>query len=146
MLDGTRVSLVHRKGFQKDGTVPLFQYAYRSYGASTDPMFRSSVVSLLDRGFVYAIAHIRGGQEMGRAWYKDGKKLKKRDTFNDFADVTEALVQQKYAAKDKVFAQGGSAGGQYAPGPVPRHSCGCTLCGCGDHHAGRIDSTDHQRV
>lgn len=111
--DGTRVpvSLVYRKGLQKDGTAPLFQYAYGSYGMSMDPMFRSSVVSLLDRGFVYAIAHIRGGQEMGRAWYEDGKKLKKKNTFNDFVDVTEALVQQKYAAKDKVFAQGGSAGG-----------------------------------
>ena len=111
--DGTRVpvSLVYRKGFQKDGTAPLFQYAYGSYGVSTDPMFRSPAFSLLDRGFVYAIAHIRGGQEMGRAWYEDGKKLKKKNTFNDFVDVTEALVQQKYAAKDKVFAQGGSAGG-----------------------------------
>lgn len=111
--DGTRVpvSLVYRKGFQKDGTAPLFQFAYGSYGMSIDPMFRSSIVSLLDRGFVYAIAHIRGGQEMGRAWYEDGKKLKKKNTFNDFVDVTEALVQQKYAAKEKVFAQGGSAGG-----------------------------------
>ena len=111
--DGVKVpvSLVYRKGFQKDGRAPLFQYAYGSYGISTDPVFRSSAVSLLDRGFVYAIAHIRGGQEMGRAWYEDGKKLKKQNTFNDFVDVTEALVQQKYAAKDKVFAQGGSAGG-----------------------------------
>lgn len=111
--DGVKVpvSLVYRKGFQKDGTAPLFQYAYGSYGISMDPVFRSPVVSLLDRGFVFAIAHIRGGQEMGRAWYEDGKKLKKKNTFNDFVDVTEALVQQKYAAKDKVFAQGGSAGG-----------------------------------
>ncbi|MBC7917187.1 MAG: S9 family peptidase [Rhodoferax sp.] len=111
--DGVKVpvSLVYRKGFQKDGTAPLFQYAYGSYGLSTDPVFRSSIVSLLDRGFVYAIAHIRGGQEMGRAWYEDGKKLNKKNTFNDFVDITEALVQQKYAAKDKVFAQGGSAGG-----------------------------------
>jgi oligopeptidase B len=111
--DGVKVpvSLVYRKGFKKDGTAPLFQYAYGSYGISTDPLFRSSFVSLLDRGFVYAIAHIRGGQEMGRAWYEDGKKLKKQNTFNDFVDVTEALVHQKYAAKDKVFAQGESAGG-----------------------------------
>ena len=111
--DGVKVpvSLVYRKGFQKDGTAPLFQYAYGSYGISSDPVFRSSAVSLLDRGFVYAIAHIRGGQEMGRSWYEDGKKLKKKNTFTDFVDVTEALVQQKYAAKDKVFAQGGSAGG-----------------------------------
>jgi oligopeptidase B len=111
--DGVKVpvSLVYRKGLKKDGTAPLFQYAYGSYGISTDPLFRSSFVSLLDRGFVYAIAHIRGGQEIGRAWYEDGKKLKKKNTFNDFVDVTEALVQQKYAAKDRVFAQGGSAGG-----------------------------------
>ena len=111
--DGVKVpvSLVYRKGLKKDGTAPLFQYGYGSYGASSDPLFQSSVVSLLDRGFVYAIAHIRGGQELGRAWYEDGKKLKKQNTFNDFVDVTEALVHQKYGAKDKVFAQGASAGG-----------------------------------
>jgi oligopeptidase B len=111
--DGTRipVSLVYRKGFKRDGTAPLFQYAYGSYGSSTDPYFNLSVVSLLDRGFVYAIAHIRGGQEMGRAWYDDGKLLKKTNTFTDFIDVTRYLVAQKYAAKGRVAAQGGSAGG-----------------------------------
>ena len=111
--DGVKVpvSLVYRKGFKADGTAPLFQYAYGSYGASMDPAFRSSVISLLDRGFVYAIAHIRGGQEMGRQWYEDGKLLKKINTFNDFIDVTDHLVKHGYAAKDKVFAQGGSAGG-----------------------------------
>lgn len=111
--DGVKVpvSLVYRKGFTKDGTAPLFQYGYGSYGYSTDPVFRATIVSLLDRGFVYAIAHVRGGQEMGRSWYEDGKKLKKKNTFNDFVDVTEALVQQNYAAKEKVIAQGGSAGG-----------------------------------
>ncbi|MET3117009.1 oligopeptidase B [Undibacterium sp. GrIS 1.8] len=111
--DGTSipVSLVYRKGFKKDGTAPLYQYAYGSYGASTDPVFRPGVISLLDRGFVYAIAHIRGGQEMGRDWYENGKLLKKKNTFTDFIDVTDYLVSQHYAAKDKVFAMGGSAGG-----------------------------------
>ena len=105
------VSLVYRKGFEKDGSAPLLQYGYGSYGLSMDPTFRSSVLSLLDRGFVYAIAHIRGGEEMGRAWYETGKKLKKMNTFTDFIAVTEALVKERYAAKDKVFMMGGSAGG-----------------------------------
>ncbi len=111
--DGVKVpvSLVYRNGFRKDGTAALLQYAYGSYGISMDPGFNSPVVSLLDRGMVYAIAHIRGGQEMGRQWYEDGKLLKKQNTFNDFVDVTRALVAQGYAAKDRVAASGGSAGG-----------------------------------
>jgi oligopeptidase B len=111
--DGTKVpvSLAYRKNFQKNGTAPLYQYAYGSYGASSDPHFSSPRFSLIDRGFVYAIAHIRGGQELGRAWYEDGKLLKKKNTFTDFIDVTEYLVAQGYAAKDKCFAEGGSAGG-----------------------------------
>jgi oligopeptidase B len=111
--DGTRVpvSVVYRKGFKKDGTAALLQYAYGSYGASTDPAFSPEVVSLLDRGMVYAIAHIRGGQEMGRAWYDDGHLLNKKNTFTDFIDVTRFLVAQGYAAKDRVAARGGSAGG-----------------------------------
>ena len=111
--DGAKipVSLVYRKGFEKDGTAPLFQYAYGSYGISMDPGFNGPVVSLLDRGVVYAIAHIRGGQEMGREWYEDGKLLKKQNTFNDFVDVTRALVEQGYAAPGRVAASGGSAGG-----------------------------------
>ncbi len=111
--DGARVpvSLVYRKGFRKDGTAALYQYAYGSYGMSMDPHFNQSVVSLLDRGVVYAIAHIRGGEEMGRHWYEDGKLLRKQNTFNDFIDVTRALVAQGYAAKDRVAAAGGSAGG-----------------------------------
>lgn len=111
--DGTRVpvSLVYRKDTPRDGTAPLYQYAYGSYGFSTDPTFRADWLSLLDRGFVMAIAHIRGGQEMGRAWYEDGKLLHKKNTFTDFVDVTRALVAQKYCAPDKVFAMGGSAGG-----------------------------------
>lgn len=111
--DGSQipVSLLYKKGLKKDGTAPLYQYAYGSYGISSSPSFRSTVLSLVDRGFVYAIAHIRGGQEMGRSWYENGKLLKKVNTFTDFIDVTDYLVAQKYAAKDKVFAMGGSAGG-----------------------------------
>lgn len=111
--DGVRVpvSIVYRKGFVRNGSAPLYQYAYGSYGATTDPDFDRTIVSLLDRGFVYAIAHIRGGQELGRAWYDDGRLLKKKNSFTDFVDVTEFLVREKYAAPDKVFASGASAGG-----------------------------------
>jgi oligopeptidase B len=105
------VSLVMRKNVRLDGTAPLYQYGYGSYGFSTDPVFRSNWVSLLDRGFVVAIAHVRGGQELGRAWFEDGRLLHKKNSFTDFIDVTERLVALKYAAKDKVFASGGSAGG-----------------------------------
>lgn len=111
--DGVKVpvTLLYKKGFQQDGTAPLYQYAYGSYGSSSDPYFRSTVFSLVDRGFVYAIAHIRGGQEMGRAWYEDGKMMNKKNTFTDYIDVTEHLVKEKYAHPDKVFGMGGSAGG-----------------------------------
>ena len=111
--DGTRVpvSVVYRKDFRKDGTAALLQYAYGSYGMSMDPGFNLPVVSLLDRGMAYAIAHVRGGQEMGRAWYDDGKLLHKKNTFTDFIDVTDFLVARGYAAKDRVAAYGGSAGG-----------------------------------
>jgi oligopeptidase B len=105
------VSVVYRKSTRLDGTAPLYQYAYGSYGSSTDPTFRSNWVSLLDRGFVVAIAHIRGGQELGRQWFEDGRLLHKKNSFTDFIDVTRHLVQHRYAAKDKVFAEGGSAGG-----------------------------------
>jgi oligopeptidase B len=111
--DGTKipVSLVYKKGFEKNGKAALLQYAYGSYGHSTDPTFSSTNVSLLDRGVVYAIAHIRGGQEMGRKWYDDGKLFNKKNTFTDFIDVTDFLVKEGYAAKDRVAAYGGSAGG-----------------------------------
>lgn len=111
--DGTRVpvSLVYQNGFKKNGQAALLQYAYGSYGSSMDPGFNLPVVSLLDRGMVYAIAHIRGGQEMGRQWYDDGKLFHKKNTFTDFIDVTGFLVEQGYAAKDRVAAYGGSAGG-----------------------------------
>jgi oligopeptidase B len=111
--DGARVpvSLVYRSDFKRDGTAPLLQYAYGAYGLSMDPVFSSARLSLLDRGMVFAIAHVRGGQEMGRAWYDAGRQLHKKNTFNDFIDATQALVAQGYAAADKVLAMGGSAGG-----------------------------------
>lgn len=111
--DGVKVpiSLVYRKGTKKDGSAPLLQYAYGSYGSNTEPGFGSGRLSLLDRGFIYAIAHIRGGQEMGRKWYEDGKMLKKKNTFNDFVDCSKFLIENKYTSSDKLFALGGSAGG-----------------------------------
>ena len=106
------VSLVYRKDkFKKDGTNPLYQYAYGSYGATIDPYFSVSRLSLLDRGFVYALAHIRGSEMLGRPWYEDGKKLTKMNTFTDFIDVTKSLTAQGYGDKDNIFAAGGSAGG-----------------------------------
>jgi oligopeptidase B len=106
------VSIVYRKdSFNKDGSNPLYQYGYGSYGATIDPYFSVSRLSLLDRGFVYAIAHIRGSEMLGRPWYEDGKKLTKMNTFTDFIDVTRSLTAQGYGDKDNVFAAGGSAGG-----------------------------------
>jgi oligopeptidase B len=111
--DGTMipVSIVYKKGFVQDGKAPMLLYAYGSYGVSTDPGFRSTILSLLDRGFVYGLAHIRGGSEMGRYWYEEGKLLKKRNTFTDFNDCAQYLVNEKYTSSNKLFAMGGSAGG-----------------------------------
>ena len=111
--DGTKVpiSLVYKKGLEKNGSAPLLLYAYGSYGNSTDAAFNSSRLSLLNRGFVFAIAHIRGGQEMGRQWYEDGKLMKKKNTFTDFIDCGEFLVKEKYTSKGHLYALGGSAGG-----------------------------------
>jgi oligopeptidase B len=111
--DGVKVpiSLVYRKGTPKDGSAPLYQYAYGSYGSSMDAYFSSARLSLLDRGFVFAICHIRGGQEMGRQWYEDGKLLKKKNTFTDFIACSEFLIQQRYTSANKLVASGGSAGG-----------------------------------
>src|SRR5690554_2127358 len=112
--DGTRIpiSLVYKKElFRKDGTNPLLQYAYGSYGYSTDPIFSPSRLSLLDRGFVFAIAHIRGGQELGRQWYEDGKMLKKMNTFTDFIACSKHLILEKYTSPENLYAMGGSAGG-----------------------------------
>ena len=106
------VSIVYRiDSFKKDGSNPLLQYGYGAYGITIDPNFSSQTLSLLDRGFVYVIAHIRGSEMLGRNWYETGKKQHKQNTFNDFVDVTKALVAHGYGAKDKVFASGGSAGG-----------------------------------
>jgi oligopeptidase B len=111
--DTTRipVSLVYKKGLEKNGDNPLLLYGYGSYGYSTTPWFSSDRLSLLDRGFVFAIAHIRGGQEMGRYWYEDGKLLKKKNTFTDFIACAEYLVAEKFTNPKKLFAAGGSAGG-----------------------------------
>jgi oligopeptidase B len=105
------VALVYRREVAIDGTAPLLQYGYGAYGLSSDPAFSSTLVSLLDRGFVYAIAQIRGGQELGRRWYDNGRLLHKRNSFNDFIDVTEFLVRRGCADPRRVFARGGSAGG-----------------------------------
>ncbi len=111
--DGVKVpvSLVYRTSFRKNGTSPVLLYGYGSYGFSRDASFNPLVIILLDRGFVYALAHVRGGQEMGRWWYEDGKLLKKKNTFTDFIACAGYLVQEKYADPKRVFAQGGSAGG-----------------------------------
>lgn len=111
--DGKKIpiSVVYRKGVQQDGQNPALIYGYGSYGASMDPYFSSARLSLLDRGFVYVIAHIRGGEELGREWYEDGKLLKKMNTFTDFIDCSQFLVDSKYTNPDKLFAMGGSAGG-----------------------------------
>lgn len=111
--DGKQVplSIVYKKGIERDGSNPLLLYAYGSYGATIDPGFSLSRLSLLDRGFVFAIAHIRGGQMLGRQWYEDGKLLKKKNTFTDFIDCAEYVINEGYTASDRLFAQGGSAGG-----------------------------------
>jgi len=105
------VALAYHKDTPLDGTAPIYQYGYGAYGLSMDPSFRSSWVSLMDRGFVVAIAHVRGGQELGRRWYDQGRLLHKRNSFTDFIDVTDMLVEQGFGARDRVCAQGGSAGG-----------------------------------
>ena len=111
--DGTKVpiSIVYRKGIQKDGKNPLLLYAYGSYGATMDPYFSSTRLSLLDRGFIYAIAHIRGGEDLGREWYENGKLLKKKNTFTDFIDCSKFVIAQKYTSAAHLYAEGGSAGG-----------------------------------
>lgn len=111
--DGTKIpiSLVYKKGTKKDGSAPLYLYGYGSYGASMEPTFSAARLSLLNRGFIYAIAHVRGGEEMGRHWYEDGKLMKKINTFTDFIDCAKYLIANKYTSKGHVYAEGGSAGG-----------------------------------
>ncbi len=111
--DGTKIpiSIAYKKGVALDGTAPALLYGYGSYGASIDPSFSSTSISFLERGMVYAIAHIRGGGEMGKPWYLDGKLLKKKNTFTDFISVAEHLIEKKYTNKDRLAIMGGSAGG-----------------------------------
>jgi oligopeptidase B len=113
MRDGAScpISLVYRKGFRRDGSHPLLLYGYGSYGISMEPSFSSARLSLLDRGFVYAIAHVRGGEEMGRHWYENGRQMRKKNTFHDFIDCAERLLADGFSARDRLFAAGGSAGG-----------------------------------
>ncbi|CAM3505885.1 S9 family peptidase [Flavobacterium chungbukense] len=111
--DGVKVpiSMIYRKGLEKNGKNPLLLYAYGSYGITMDTYFSSTRLSLLDRGFVYAIAHIRGGEDLGRQWYEDGKLLKKKNTFTDFIDCSKFVIDQKYTSPEHLYAEGGSAGG-----------------------------------
>ena len=111
--DGTKIpiSLVYKKGTKKNSSNPTLLYAYGSYGYSIDPTFSTNRLSLLDRGFIFAIAHIRGGEDLGRSWYEDGKLLKKKNTFYDFIDCGKYLVETKYTNAEKLYAAGGSAGG-----------------------------------
>ncbi len=111
--DGVQVpvSIVYKKGFKKDGQSPLLLYGYGSYGATMDPYFSSARLSLLDRGFAYAIAHIRGGQMLGRQWYEDGKLLNKKNSFFDFIDCARFLIDQNFTSSEHIYAMGGSAGG-----------------------------------
>ncbi|MGL2993635.1 S9 family peptidase [Flavobacterium sp. TSSA_36] len=111
--DGTKVpiSMVYHKSVQKDGKNPLLLYAYGSYGSTMEPYFSSTRLTLLDRGFIYAIAHIRGGEDLGRQWYEDGKLLKKKNTFTDFIDCSKFVIDQKYTTPSHLYAEGGSAGG-----------------------------------
>jgi oligopeptidase B len=111
--DGVKVpiSLVYKKGIKRDGSQPLLLYAYGSYGYAMEPTFSSNRLSLLDRGMIYAIAHIRGGDEMGRQWYDDGKLLNKKNTFTDYIACAEHLIAEKYTSADRLAAMGGSAGG-----------------------------------
>ncbi|WP_182651564.1 S9 family peptidase [Flavobacterium sp. SOK18b] len=111
--DGTKVpiSMVYKKGLKKDANNPVLLYAYGSYGVTMDTYFSSTRLSILDRGFVFAIAHIRGGEDLGRQWYEDGKLLKKKNTFTDFIDCSKYLIQEKYTSPEHLYAEGGSAGG-----------------------------------
>lgn len=111
--DGTKIpmTLVHRKELKRDGTNPVLQYAYGSYGSTIDPYFSNVRLSLLDRGFIFVIAHVRGGEYLGRQWYEDGKLLKKKNTFTDFIDCTLHLIKENYTSADHMYASGGSAGG-----------------------------------
>ncbi len=112
-VDGTKIpmSMIYRKGIKKDGSNPVLQYAYGSYGSTIDPYFSSARLSLLDRGFIFVIAHVRGGEYLGRNWYDDGKLMDKKNTFTDFIDCSKYLIAEKYTSPEHLYASGGSAGG-----------------------------------
>ena len=137
------VSLVYRKGFARNGAAPLLQYGYGAYGLSMDPAFRRRGLSLLDRGFVYAIAHVRGGQEMGRAWYDEGGSCTRKIRSTILSTSRARWSRAATRAKDKVFAMGGSAGGllmgavaNMSAAGLPRHRGAGAVRGRGHHHAG----------
>jgi oligopeptidase B len=111
--DGSKVpiSIVYKKGFDKNGKSPVLMYGYGAIGFSLDPTFNSNIISLLDRGFAYAMVHIRGGEDLGRKWYEDGKMMKKKNTFTDFIDCAKLLVENNYTSPEHLYAQGGSSGG-----------------------------------
>ena len=136
------VTLLYRKSTPLDGTAPLWLYGYGSYGISIPAGFNTNILSLVDRGFIYAIAHIRGGQEKGRRWYKTGKLEHKNNTFRDFISCAEYLIKAGFTAKGNIVAQGGSAGGMLmgavsnmAPRLVQGHRGGGAFRGCALHHA-----------
>lgn len=140
--DGTLIpiSVIHRADLDMSKPHPVIQYGYGSYESSMDPMFSIPMLSILDRGVIYVIAHIRGGGEMGRSWYQNGKKLAKKNTFTDFVDVTSYIAAKPWADEARIGCYGGSAGGLLmgAGEPRPRKVCrlpGCrAVCGCADHH------------
>jgi hypothetical protein len=143
--DGVKVpvSMVYKKGFERDGKGPLLLYGYGSYGFGTPVTFSSSRLSLLDRGMAYAIAHIRGGDEMGEQWRLDGMLMKKKNTFFDFIDSAEYLIEERWTSKDRLEIEGG---GQFPPGLVSRGASGGAFRGCDEHHDGRLAPADGGRV
>ena len=153
--DGTKVpvSLVYEKGTPMDGSAPMLLYAYGSYGASIDPTFSAPRVSLLSRGFIYALASIRGGGELGEPWREAGRMMKKMNTFTDFIDVAEYLEKSKYTSADRMMIQGGSAGGllmgavtNMRPDLFKAVRCAGAVRRCGEHHARRVVAAYDQRV
>ena len=153
--DGVEVpiSLVYKKGFVRDGRAPMLLYGYGSYGISIDPSFSSDRLSLLDRGFVYAIAHIRGGMDLGKPWHEDGRLLKKKNTFTDFIACAEKLIAEKYTSPDRLAIMGGSAGGllmgavvEHAPGSVRRRGRRRAVRRLAEHRARRVAAAHRRRI
>ena len=143
------VSLIYHRDTPLDGSAPCLLYGYGSYGIAVPAAFNTNCLSLADRGFVYAIAHIRGGKDKGFSWYEDGKRAKKTNTFLDFIAVAEHLVAERYTAHDRIVAQGGSAGGMLmgavanmAPEAFRRHHRRSAVRRRADHHARRHAAAD----